>query len=100
VKIKEIRDLLEAATPGPWSTENLGGGRSDVMSHAGSLEVAEKALHANAEFIAASRDLVERLLVVAEAAKAWCNSLSTRGGLSRGDAHEALGAALATLEGA
>lgn len=75
MKLDQIRALIEAATPGPWhddpvndkvwvDQENAFEGNSTVCEVSG-LGIG----NCNLRFIAASRDLMPKLLRVAEAAK-------------------------------
>lgn len=65
MKLEEIRALIEAATPGPWT-------RYPEFIKAPTRYVAEKSAWArndDFDFIAAARDLMPKLLAVAEALK-------------------------------
>jgi hypothetical protein len=105
VKLKEIRKLIEAATPGDWSPENFGPflddgeleafcafGPQHDLDEDGETEQAEAKAKADAAFIAASRTLMPKLLAVAEAAEGWRRLNLTS------EPNRAIDAALAALE--
>ena len=64
LKLKEIRKLIEAATPGPWSVIPL----ANATYHLDDGAVQPRTC-ADANFIAASRALMPKLLAVADLAR-------------------------------
>lgn len=78
--LEEIRKLVEGVPPGPWNIVELT--PSNVQTPAGRISVSWRSTDGRqdalaemtAAFIAASRDLVPKLLAVAEAGKALADA--------------------------
>lgn len=68
MKLPDIRALIEAATPGPWVKSNELG--SDSIGPVSGNYAGADASEEDIRFILASRDLLPKLLAVAEAAEA------------------------------
>lgn len=62
MKLEEIKKLCEASTPAPWHYDGY-----DVMEADTPCIIATPQSDANGLFIAAARDLLPKLLAVAEA---------------------------------
>jgi hypothetical protein len=73
VNLEDIRKLVESATSGPWVWRKLPNRVNEhaIVSPSALRSVCTRATPEDAAFIVAARDLVPRLLAVAEAAKAW-----------------------------
>ena len=67
MKLDEIRKLCDETTPGPWGSDRLVLGCEDFAA-TGPLHVDKASALADCRFIAAARDLMPKLLAVAEAA--------------------------------
>lgn len=70
MKIEEIRKLCDAAAPGPWSMARSGTcGAQATYRLSASFTDRGGMRRQDAEFCAAARELMPKLLAVAEAAK-------------------------------
>lgn len=68
--LEEIEKLCEEATPGPWQNEySLVNGIEGRIASVDSIVPYRDKIDINAKFIAASRNLMPKLLAVAKAAE-------------------------------
>ena len=87
MKLDEIEKLIEAASPGPWEYIGRDGGALNCVDvwRSGRVTVertqSDPVDRANAAFIAASRELVPRLLKIAQLVKDRLVLVQHRSGL-------------------